>query len=169
MSRISVITVTLGDKNFVILLDLDSFRKSESRKNGTKEDLLYDDYDNFEFDEDNANSKSKTQSPNNTRKKIECKKCSYKTNNEAPMKRHIESHHSKQRQIPNQKEFKYCNRKFISQTDLTNHEKEEHIQDASVQCSLCDFTARNKDILTKHMQVAMGHKKSQSNFHLRPL
>ena len=42
--------------------------------------------------------------------------------------------------------------------DINLHEHNTHKQ-STIKCNLCDFRAKNEDILRKHHEVAMGHRK----------
>ena len=57
--------------------------------------------------------------------------------------------------------------RFANKTALLTHIKELHNARTEINCTLCDFVAVNKEILDKHMKIAMGHKIQKECFQFR--
>ena len=86
-----------------------------------------------------------------------CTKCNYKSKNETQMKQHNERVHIKKRQTE-ALHCEFCEYTTETSYEMNMHEHKSHRNNA-IKCNLCDFRAKDEDILKKHHAVAMGHKK----------
>ena len=118
------------------------------------------------------------------KKKHKCDVCEYETTHRNDLIHHKESHAKKGYKctqcdyVANTKRslemhtlvaMNHANKKsqekqMSRKTNKDKTKEEVHYSNATVtkeskiQCNLCDFSAKNEDILKKHMKVAMGHK-----------
>ena len=94
--------------------------------------------------------------------KFSCEQCEYKTNNKNMLRRHqtTSTNHVMLDVAPVNEFLKCgtCDTFFKEEAMRKKHVEEGHKPDPSLQCTLCDFVAVNKDILQIHMRIAMGHK-----------
>ena len=118
------------------------------------------------------------------KQKHKCDVCEYKTSNRNDLIHHKESH-AKNSHKCTQCDYvakdkrslemhtliainhinKKSHEKQMSQktnegksTDEVHNSNATATKESKIQCNLCDFSAKNEDILKKHMKVAMGHK-----------
>ena len=98
--------------------------------------------------------KHKVSSPNSRKVIFKCEDCDYEADSSADMKNHKRSNH---KTILYQCEE--CGKEVKDKQKLIDHKTKNHKDNRkSVKCNECDFTTDSKDTLSKHMQVAMGHK-----------
>lgn len=103
-----------------------------------------------------------------THRKFECKECKYTTSKQDYISRHMNvAHKSKDmegtKKQTNDFKCNKCEFKTSGSYELNIHINEAHKED-KIKCNLCDFRAKDMDILKKHHIVAMGHKENKECF-----
>ena len=92
---------------------------------------------------------------------FKCTKCDFIAENKEMLQQHNTRTHGKQnntRKQPTLGNFpcEFCEHKSNSAVDLNIHEHKMH-RKKTIKCNLCDFNAKDEEILKKHHKVAMGH------------
>ena len=95
-----------------------------------------------------------------------CNECEYTTSKEHYYKSHISLAHKGSTLKDSSKPELKCDKCDYKTTDSFNmniHINEVH-KEQKIKCHLCDFRAKDKEVLKKHHIVAMGHKKNNECF-----
>ena len=96
--------------------------------------------------------------------RIGCTSCGEKIESNEALEKHIRKVHAKKVKdaTTTKKGYKFpclkceftCKREAVQK----EHQKSKHSK-TSIKCSQCDFTATSKDVMDKHMTIAMSHKR----------
>ena len=91
-----------------------------------------------------------------------CSDCEYSAKTENSLQQHrINTHGAPNIDGKNKEDLlqcDFCEYSTSDPYDINLHEHKTH-KSNTIKCNMCDFTAKSEDILKKHHQVAMGHKK----------